>query len=166
MCGVPLCHFQFGMVEAEVKPAKAWIACGGKAYGLLFAWGGTAIAPISVGIISIGIVSVGVIGFGLFALATIAVGALAFGSSAIGYKAYGWLTALGYESAASGGFSTAIDAALGYIAFADHVHTEKASEIASLALLSSAYPWILAFITLVVVAPSFLYSNAVKKRMK
>ena len=48
--GAPLVHAKFAMAEKGEPPAIGWIAAGHKAYGLLFAWGGFAVAPIAVGI--------------------------------------------------------------------------------------------------------------------
>jgi RNA polymerase sigma factor (sigma-70 family) len=164
--GTPLFHFKFGMSEIGDKPAVGWISGGSKAYGLLFAWGGVAIAPISVGIISVGIISVGAVGFGLFAIGTVAIGIIAFGASAIGYKAYGSLSALGWESAWSNGFSIAKDAALAPIAFAEQMNNEQAAEISNLTLLGQSHQWILASIAFVVIIPSILYAYKVRQRMK
>ena len=91
--GLPLVHAKFAMAEEGDKPAVGWIAAGHKAYGLLFAWGGIAVAPISVGIVSFGLVSVGAVGFGLVGMGTVGVGLLAMGATAVGYKAYASLSA-------------------------------------------------------------------------
>lgn len=164
--GTPLFHFKFGMSEIGDKPAVGWIAGGSKAYGLFFAWGGVAIAPISVGIISVGVISVGAVGFGLVAIGTVAIGIIGFGASAIGYKAYGSLSALGWESAWSNGFSIAKDAALAPVAFAEQVNNEQAADISNLTLLGQSYQWILAFIAIVVIIPSIWHSYKVRQRMK
>ncbi|WP_331345303.1 sigma-70 family RNA polymerase sigma factor [Cellvibrio sp. UBA7661] len=167
MCiaGVPLFHFRFGMAENGDKPLVAWVAGGSHAYGLLFAWGGVAIAPISVGIISVGVISIGAISAGLLGMGTIGIGAIGFGASAIGYKAYGSFSALGWESAVSGGFSIAKEAALGAIPFAQHINNEQAADIASLALFHQSSIWMLSAITLFVVIPAILYAHMVRKRM-
>ncbi|NQZ89578.1 MAG: sigma-70 family RNA polymerase sigma factor [Colwellia sp.] len=166
LLGTPLFHFKFGMLEKGDKPAIGWIAGGSKAYGLLFAWGGVAIAPISVGIISVGIISVGAVGFGILAIGTVAIGIIGFGASAIGYKAYGSLSALGWESAFSNGFSIAKDAALGPVAFADQINNELAANISNLTLLGQSHQWIMAFIAIVVIIPSIFHSYKVRQRMK
>jgi RNA polymerase sigma factor (sigma-70 family) len=164
--GTPLFHFKFGMSEIGDKPAVGWIAGGSKAYGLLFAWGGVAIAPISVGIISVGIISIGAVGIGLVAIGTVAIGIIGFGASAIGYKAYGSLSALGWESAFSNGFSIAKEAALAPVAFAEQMNNEQAADISNLTLLGQSHQWILAFIAIVVIIPSILHSYKVRQRMK
>ncbi len=165
IAGVPLFHFRFGMPENGDKPLVAWIAGGSHAYGLVFAWGGIAIAPISVGIISVGICSIGAIGTGLLGMGTIGIGIIGFGASAIGYKAYGAFSALGWESAVSGGFSIANEAALGAIPFAKHTNNEQAADIASLALFHQSSIWMLSAITLLVIVPAILYSHSVRRRM-
>ncbi len=165
IAGVPLFHFRFGMPEQGDKPLVAWIAGGSHAYGLIFAWGGIAIAPISVGIISVGLLSIGAMGVGLLAMGTIAIGIIGFGASAIGYKAYGSFSALGWESAASGGFSIAKEAALGAIAFAKEINNDQAVDIASLALFHQSSVWMLSAITFFVVVPAILYAHMVRKRL-
>lgn len=163
--GIPLIHFRFGMPEIGDKPIVGWIAGGDLAYGIIFAWGGVAIAPISVGIISIGAISIGAVGFGLFGIGTIAVGAIAFGASAIGYKAYASFSSLGWESAFSNGFSTAKDAAIGPISIAQEVNTPLAADIANLSLMDQSYLWIMAAIIVLVIVPAVLHSNKVRKIM-
>jgi RNA polymerase sigma factor (sigma-70 family) len=162
----PLFHFKFGMLEANEKPAIGWIAGGSKAYGLIFAWGGIAIAPLSVGIISVGIISIGAVSCGLIALGTIGIGVISFGASAIGYKAYGSLSSLGWESAFSNGFSIAKDAAIAPVAFANQINNEQASDITNLTLLGQSEHWVLAFIAILVIIPSAWYSRKVRQRMK
>lgn len=163
--GVPLAHFQFGMPEEGDKVAYGWIAVGERAYGLLFASGGIAVAPISVGILSIGFFSVGVVGIGLLATGTVALGVIGFGASTIAYKAYASMSALGWESAISGGFSVAKEAAIGQHAYAKYVNNEQAGEIANLAALNQSYLWVLVFMTLLIVLPAVWHSNQVRKRM-
>ncbi|MCO7223276.1 RNA polymerase sigma factor [Pleionea sp. CnH1-48] len=165
LAGIPLLHFRFGMPEQGDKPVVGWIAGGEHAFGLLFAWGGIAIAPISVGIISVGVISIGAIGLGLIGLGTVAIGVVGFGASAIAYKGYASLSALGWESAYSGGFSIAKEAALGPISFAKHINNEQAAEIANLVLFAQSYLWALGFISILVIVPAALYSNKVRQRM-
>jgi RNA polymerase sigma factor (sigma-70 family) len=165
IAGAPLFYFRFGMPEDGDKPLVAWVAGGSHAYGLLFAWGGVAIAPISVGIVSVGIISIGAVGAGLLGMGTIGIGVIGFGASAIGYKAYGSFSALGWESAASGGFSIAKEAALGAIPFAEQINNEQAADIASLALFYQSSIWMLSAITFFVVVPAILYAHMVRKRL-
>lgn len=164
--GVPLVHFQFGMPEKADKAAYGWIAGGSYAYGLLFAWGGFAVAPVSVGIVSIGVVTVGAVGFGLLSLGTVAIGLIGFGASSIAYKAYASLSSLGWESAFSQGFSLAKHAALGPVAYAQHVNSETAASIAQLSFFDAHYQWLLAIIAVLVIVPAAWHSHTVRKRMK
>ncbi|BDX04799.1 RNA polymerase sigma factor [Planctobacterium marinum] len=163
--GVPLVHVQFAMPEEDYRPAIGWIAGGSYAKGLLFAWGGVAIAPISVGIISVGVLSIGAIGFGVLSMGTVAIGLLAFGASAIGIKAWSSLSSLGWESAISGGFAIANDAAVGAIAFAEEANTEIARELVQLAWFQEFHHWPLALLAIMVIVPSILYARNVRQRM-
>jgi len=164
--GTPLIHIQFGMQEVNDKPAFGWIAGGSYAHGLLFAWGGVAIAPISVGIVSFGIITIGAVGIGIISMGTVAIGIIAFGASAIGYKAYASLSSLGWDSAFSYGFSFAKEAAIAPFAYANQVNSEQAAEIINLTLFAQSYQWALAAIALLVIVPSIWYSNRVKQRMR
>jgi len=164
--GVPLIHIQFGMQEITDKPAYGWIAGGSYAKGLLFAWGGVAIAPISVGIISFGIITIGAVGIGLFSAGTVAIGFIAFGSSAVAYKAYAAFSSLGWESAYSSGFSIAYEAAIGPFSYAQQVNNEQAAETMNLVLFGQTYQWVLAAIALFVIVPSIWHSKKVKERMQ
>jgi RNA polymerase sigma factor (sigma-70 family) len=166
LLGVPLLHVQFGMSEHQDKPTFAWVAAGSQAYGLLIAWGGLAVAPISVGIVSVGIFTVGNLGVGLFATGAAAIGVVAFGASAIGYKAYASLTALGWESAISNGFSVAKEAAIGPIAYAEYVNNSIAAELSNLQLLGNYYSWLLLVIAFIVIIPSALHAKKVRQRMR
>lgn len=164
--GIPLFHFQFGMPEHNDKPAFGWVAGGSHAYGLLVAWGGIAVAPISVGIISFGIFTVGTVGVGLLATGAVAVGVVAFGASAFAYKAYASMTALGWESAFSNGFSMAKEAAIGPIAHAQHVNNSVAADISNLQLLGNSYTGVLFIIAVFVIVPSALHAKKVRQRMR
>jgi RNA polymerase sigma factor (sigma-70 family) len=164
--GIPLFHFQFGMPEHKDKPAFGWVAGGSHAYGLLFAWGGIAVAPISVGIISFGIFTVGTVGVGFLATGAVAVGVVAFGASAFAYKAYASMTALGWESAFSNGFSMAKEAAIGPIAHAQHVNNSVAADISNLQLLGNSYTALLFIIAVLVIVPSALHARKVRQRMR
>jgi RNA polymerase sigma factor (sigma-70 family) len=163
--GVPFMHFQFAMPEKHDKPAYAWIAGGSYAYGLLFAWGGIAVAPISVGIISIGFISIGAIGFAVFCAGAVAIGYIGFGASSIAIKAYGSLSAMGWESAYSAGFAYAKNAAYGAIAFGEEVNNEAAAQAVKLPALSDNLVWILGAISVFVILPAIFHARAVKKRM-
>lgn len=164
--GVPLIHFQFGMPEHSDQAAFGWIAGGSHARGLLFAWGGVAVAPISVGIIAVGGITVGAIGVGIISTGTVAIGLLAFGASAVGYKAYASLSATGWESALSNGVSLAIDAAIGPVASANHTNSEQAALLTNLSDFSLVYQWVLAAIALLVIVPAIWHATQVRARMQ
>ena len=162
--GVPLVHIRFASPEEGDPPVFGWIAAGDRAYGLLMAWGGFAVAPVSVGICSIGILTVGSLSLGLVSLGTVCAGWLAIGCASIGVHAYAWLSALGWKVAAGGGFALAHDAALGPVAFAENANNQTAID-----LLSSAGPqdgsiWFLVVISVFTLVPVALYANAVRQR--
>lgn len=166
LLGVPLVQVQLGAPETDDTPVVAWIAGGERAYGLLFAWGALAVAPISVGIYSLGIVSIGAVGFGVLGLGTIGVGLVSFGAVAVGYKAYASLSALGWHSAFSQGISTAHEAAIGTVANAAHTNSEMAAQLASLGTFGQAYLWLLALITVLVIAPAAWYAKRVRHAVR
>ena len=166
LAGIPLLHFRFGMRESSDKPVVGWVAGGDQAYGLLFAWGGVAIAPVSVGIVSVGLISIGAVGAGLIGIGTVGIGIIGFGASAIGYKAYASFSALGWDSAISGGFSIAKEAAIGPMAFAKHINSEQAAELANLSTLNQSYLWVLGVMAVLVIVPAVWHSNKVRQRMR
>lgn len=166
LLGLPLVHVKFALPENGEKPAVAWIAAGDRAYGLLFAWGGIAVAPISVGIVSVGLLSVGAVGFGLIGMGTVGVGWLAFGATAIGYKAYASLSALGWESAFSQGFSIAKEAALGPIAYAGQINNAQAAAAANLSTVDQSYGAVLGIMALLVIVPVVWYARVVRRKIR
>ncbi len=103
---------------------------------------------------------------GLIGLGTIGIGVIGFGASAIGYKAYASLSALGWDSAFSAGFSIAKEAAIGPISFANLTNNEQAAEIANLATLEQSFLWVLAVIAVLVIVPAAWHSNKVRQRMR
>ena len=113
--GVPLVHIRFSSPDEGERPVFGWIAGGDRAYGLLFAWGAYAVAPFSIGAIAIGLFAIGSLSVGVISFGTVGVGLLAVGGVSVGVKTYGWLSALGWETAAGGGFSIARIAAEGQI---------------------------------------------------
>jgi len=96
------------------------------AYGLMFAFGGLAVAPISVGGIAIGFVPFGGLAIGLIALGGFAFGGWVFGGFAIGWQAFGGC-ALAWN-AALGGLAVARDFASGGIASATQANNELATQ--------------------------------------
>src|ERR1035437_9215357 len=88
--GLPFVHVRFGGYSARrmeiQKPVKAWIAVTeGFAFGVLFAYGGVAVAPVSIGACAVGLIS-----YGAMAIGALAVGGFAFGIWAFGAFAFGW----------------------------------------------------------------------------
>lgn len=166
LLGVPLIHAKFAMAEEGEPPAVGWIAAGDRAYGLLFAWGGIAVAPISVGIVSVGLITVGAVGFGLVGMGAVGLGLLGIGASAIGYKAYASMSALGWESAFSPGFSIAKEAAIGPIAYAEQVNNELAASITNLSTVDQSYALILGIMALLVIVPVVWWARVVRKKMR
>lgn len=165
LAGVPLLHFQFAMPEEDYQPAFAWIAGGSIAKGLLFAWGGFAIAPVSVGIVALGILPVGAVSIGLISMGTVAIGAVAFGASSVAIKAYSSLSSLAWDSAVSGGFAIANQAAVGAVAFAREANTDAAVQWVKLDSFLQFYPWALALLSIMVIVPAILHAHQVRQRM-
>ena len=126
--GLPLVHCRAGKLPGQIKsqPAVGWIACGEKAYGILFASGAVAVGGISMGGASVGIFSFGGFSLGLLAFGGIALGGVALGGAAIGLIASGGL-AVGWH-AALGGFAAAHELALGGGALANHANDVVARE--------------------------------------
>lgn len=124
--GLPLVHVRVGnSFDLLQGPVKAWIAIGGShAVGVIFAWGGLAVAPISFGGIAIGLIPFGAITLGVFPIGAIAAGIWAYGAAAIGWQIYGgcgiaW-------NAAMGGMVAARDYAIGGMAYAAQTNPEAA----------------------------------------
>jgi RNA polymerase sigma factor (sigma-70 family) len=128
--GLPLVHCRsFGKTRRpgeKVQPAIGWIACGERAYGILYASGGVAVGCISTGGLSIGLLSFGGLSIGLLACGGFAIGAVALGGGAIGWVASGGM-ALGWH-AAMGGMAAAHELACGGGALGNHVNDSVARE--------------------------------------
>lgn len=162
---VPLVHVRFASADDGAPPVYGWFAGGDRAYGLVFAWGGLAIAPISVGAISIGLFAIGSVSVGLLSMGTFAVGGLAVGAVTIGVKAFAWLSAAGWLTAQSGGFALARIAAEGPVAFARH-----ANDAIARGLLADPHAERnqMIFLTVIVVmslVPVISYAQAVRQRL-
>jgi RNA polymerase sigma factor (sigma-70 family) len=126
--GLPLVHIRigdrFGLLK---KPVTAWIAVANNAVGGLFAFGGMAIAPLSIGGLAIGLLSFGGLSIGIFALGAIALGVWTlFGGLVIGWQAVGCF-AFAWKAAA-GDFALAHDFALGRIAYAAQANNDIARQ--------------------------------------
>jgi len=165
LLGVPLVHIRFSLPDAGERPAFGWLAGGDRAYGLLFAWGGWAIAPFSIGAIAIGLFAVGSLGLGVISLGTAGMGFLAVGCMAVGVKAYAWLSALGWETAQGSGFSIARIAAEGPLAFAQHANDPIARRILADPNAEQTQMIVLIVISLLSLVPIALYARAVRKRL-
>ncbi len=108
LLGLPLIHIRRGarVSGPSWKPVKAWIAISDSfAFGGLFAYGGVAVAPVSVGACAIGLLSygamaIGVLSWGGFSFGIWAFGAITFGWEAFsGGCAFAWHLAAGYQCA-------------------------------------------------------------------
>jgi RNA polymerase sigma factor (sigma-70 family) len=123
LLGLPLVHIRLrGGLEAGT--VKAWIAAGDSAMGVIFAFGGVAIAPISfggfaVGLLTLGGFAIGLVPFGGFSLGPWAIGGMAVGLQAFGGCAVAWL-------GAQGGVALAHHFAIGAVALARHANDAPA----------------------------------------
>jgi RNA polymerase sigma factor (sigma-70 family) len=118
--GLPLIHIRIGdRFDLLRGPIKAWIAAGNYSIGGLFAFGGVAVAPFSMGFLAIGLLPYSAIAIGVTAMGGIAIGAWAWGALTIGWEslggfAIGWKAAVGFVAIAhdfaQGGISHAIQA--------------------------------------------------------
>jgi RNA polymerase sigma factor (sigma-70 family) len=134
LLGLPLIHIRFGgwfgggieeRLQRTKKPVSAWIAITDTfAVGVLFAYGGWAIAPVSVGAFAVGLFS-----FGAFAVGAIAVGGFGFGiwalaPLAVGWQAFGGECAIAWDAAWSRQYAVAHHFALGEVAHAMQANNE------------------------------------------
>jgi RNA polymerase sigma factor (sigma-70 family) len=126
--GLPLLHIRLGdRFDVLRGPVKAWIAIGSShAVGVIFAFGGIAVAPLSFGGIAIGLLPFGAIGMGLISMGAISLGVWSFGGLAVGWQVD---SGVGLAwNAAFGGLAFAHDFALGGIAHAAQANTELAKQ--------------------------------------
>jgi len=163
--GIPLVHVRFASPGIDDPPVVAWFAAGDRAYGLIFAWGGCAIAPISIGAISFGLVTLGSFVAGGFAIGTVAIGGIVIGTAAIGVRAAAWVTALGWHTAQSGGFAMARDAAQGPIAFARHANDAVAHQLLADPHADRNQTVLLVAIALASLIPLVWYARSVQQRL-
>lgn len=126
LLGLPLVHIRFNRSAAQRGPVRAWFAAGDFAFGVLFAFGGLAVAPVCVGGIAMGLMPWGGAAVGLFAIGGFALGGWVFGGFALGWQAFGGC-ALAWN-AAMGGLAVARDVALGGVAHAAQANSEIASQ--------------------------------------
>jgi hypothetical protein len=126
--GLPLVHIRIGGgLRGQIGPVKAWIAAGDCAFGLLFAFGGMAVAPLSIGGLAIGFLPYGGLSLGAFAVGGCSIGLWSFGGLALGWKAYG-ACAIAWK-AAIGAVAVAHDFALGGMAHAQQANNELAKSM-------------------------------------
>lgn len=123
LLGLPLIHIRF-RAGLERGPVKAWIAAGDAAIGVIFAFGGFAVAPFSFGGLAVGLIPFGGFALGLIALGGFSVGFWSFGGFAVGWQAFGGC-AIAWN-AALGGAALAREFALGGIAHAAQANTDAA----------------------------------------
>jgi hypothetical protein len=125
--GLPLIHIRLGATwTSQGDAVKAWIAIADDlAIGGLFAFGGTAIAPLCFGGFALGGVVFGGFGAGIlcyagFGIGAWVVGGMISGIMAVGGCAFGWKAALG-------GIAIAQQFSLGGVALAAHANDSLAN---------------------------------------
>ena len=165
LLGVPLVHVRYASPDEGAGPVFGWFAAGDRAYGLLMAWGGYAVAPVSVGAFSAGFLAIGSLSVGVISLGNVAVGALAIGCASVGIKAYGWLSALGWHTAAGGGFALAQTAAVGPVAFAAHANDAVARAALVDPNAGRNQLTFLLVVSLLSLVPVTAYARAVRQRL-
>jgi RNA polymerase sigma factor (sigma-70 family) len=112
LLGLPFIHLRFGgwLSAPSLKwshPLKAWIAISdASAFGVLFAYGGLAIAPVSLGVCALGLFSYGAFAYGVLAVGTFGVGLWAFGGNAFGWQACG-ICAIAWDLASGSQYAIA-----------------------------------------------------------
>jgi len=125
--GLPLIHIRRGARIADPTwktAAKAWIAISDRfAIGGLFAYGGVAIAPVSIGACCFGLLSYGALALGAFSWGGFSFGILAFGAATFGWKAFSAGSAIAWRLAWGEQYAIAHDYALG----AGTVHAAQAN---------------------------------------
>jgi len=142
-----------------------WVAGGDRAYGILVAWGGCAVAPFSVGGVAVGLFAVGTLSVGVISFGTAAVGLLAFGCMSMGVNAYAWLSALGWHAAQGSGFAIARIVAEGPVAFAQYANNPVARQIMADPHAEQNQMIILIVISFLSLVPIAYYARAVRQRL-
>lgn len=152
LLGLPLVHVRMNR-DMTGPPAKGWIAIGTKAYGLVFAAGAIAIAPISWGAYAFGGLALGGFGVGIVAFGGAALGIGAMGGVAIGYLACGG-GAIGWLGATGGATMARHFASGGDGAIAQHANDHAAELFMRQSLFFHyAWPFIYVMITVSWLAP-------------
>lgn len=163
--GVPLLHVRFSSPDEGEGPVVGWVAAGDRAYGLLFAWGGVAVAPVCVGGFAAGFVALGAVSVGVFGIGTFAVGLLAIGGIAVGLKAFAGLSALGWFTAQSNGFGIAWVAAEAPVALAQHANDETARALLHDPRAQQNQMIFALVASLAVLIPMAVYAGEVRRRL-
>ena len=163
--GLPLVHARIGGgMLTQKEPVKAWIAVGDTAIGGLFAFGGLAIAPVSIGGCAFGLVPFGGMAVGVLPLGGLAIGGWAFGGLAVGWQAFG-ACAFAWNAAA-GGVAIAHDVALGQTAQALQVNNDSArAYIQQLGFFTTAwyvFQYYLAWMNLIWILPMLAWWRLVR----
>jgi hypothetical protein len=162
MLGLPLIHISMG---GQSSTAKAWIAVGDVALGLLVAVGGVTLAPLSIGSCAVGLLALGGCAAGSLALGGLSLGIWSFGGLALGWQAFG-ACAIGWNRAA-GGVALAPDLALGIIARASQANTSTARSLMGISwffrisgILASQVAWL----NLLWVFPAMTWCRSLMRR--
>ncbi len=163
--GIPVFRMRFATPDQDQPPVFAWIAGGDRAVGLLAAWGGIAVAPLSVGAVSVGILSLGSLSLGAISMGTVGVGLVALGCASIGVRAFAWLSALGWQTAQSSGFAIARIAAEGPLAIAAHANDPIARQFLANPHQEQHQSTFFIVVSLVSLIPVILYASEVRKRL-
>ncbi|HEY3863655.1 MAG TPA: RNA polymerase sigma factor [Verrucomicrobiae bacterium] len=153
--GLPLVHIRVG---GSNKAVRAWFAAGGCAVGGLFAFGGLAIAPVSIGGLALGLMSWGGTSAGLLALGGLAVGVWSLGGLAVGWNACG-ACAVAWK-AAGGEAALAHDFAFGKLIQAAHAGDAAAQSYVDSSQFFQCADWFMrhsAWLNLIWVAPLALW---------
>ena len=113
--GLPFIHIRFGgQIGWQGKLTKGWIAIGDScSFGGLFAYGGLAVAPVSIGGCAIGLLSYGAMAIGALVWGGFGIGAWAFGAFAFGWQAFSGGCAIAWHLAWGHEYAMAHDYALG-----------------------------------------------------
>lgn len=166
--GLPLIHVRLGGTwTCQREVVKAWIAIADDvAFGVIFAFGGMAVAPICIGGFAVGGLVFGGFGAGVlcyagFAVGVWVVGGMVSGLMAVGGCAFGW-------KAAVGGIAIAHEFAQGGVALAPHVNDSVATAfIGGNVFFRNAFALVTKWLwptLLVSLLPSLLISRATKNR--
>jgi RNA polymerase sigma factor (sigma-70 family) len=163
--GVPLVHVRYSSPDAGTPPVFAWFAGGDRAFGLVAAWGGLAVAPISIGAVGLGFFAVGAMSVGVISLGTVTFGVFALGCTAVAVRAFAWLFAGGWHLATSSGFAVARDAAAAPIALARHANDAVAQALVANPHASRDYKIFLIVMVMLSLLPLVYYVQEVRRRL-